>query len=261
MNVNFETLRIEDNSIDMERETGLTQSAFKRELSFFNSIKNGDVDSVKKKAGEYLKEGVIMGNMSSNSVRQFKYWAVATVSVATHYAILGGMDETDAFNLSDEYIRHIDSTNSMEELLPYLLDKATDLAYGVYNAKANLAFSAAVRRCLHYIHVHLHEKITVEDLCGECNLTRGYLSKLFKEELHLTIHEYITREKIKAATIMLGDGISLSEISYKLSFCSESHFIKTYKRLTGKTPVKALNYQSEPQSVEPESQLESELQS
>lgn len=245
MNNIYETLEKTDNSLYNERETGLTHSAFSREYTLFRSIQAGDVEAVRTKASEYLQEGITMGNLSDSTLRGAKYWAVSTIAVAVHYAILGGMDETDAFNLSDEYIRHIDSLHDFESIVEYLLDKSTDLTYGVFNARANLALSPAVRRAIHYIHIHLHEKITADSLAKVCGLSRSYFSTLFKSELHISIHQYILREKLNAATIMLSDGDSLSNIAYKLSFASESHFISCYKKYYGVTP-RSISLQKSP---------------
>lgn len=235
---NIEFIKENENTLYMERETGVTHSAFKREYELFSAIKNGDVNEVKEKAINYLADGITMGAMSENLIRQYKYWAVSTIAVAIHYAILGGLDETDAFNLSDEYIRHIDSMTTLDDIIFYLMDKATDLTYAVFNAKANTASSPAIRRCIHFIHVHLHEKITAEDLAIECNMSRSYLSILFKKELGQSIHDYILKEKLNASRIYLTEGLPFSDIAYRLAFCSESHFIACYKKVFGTTPGK-----------------------
>lgn len=262
MKTPVEVISKNDNNIFMERETGITHSEFSREYSLFCAIRSGNVALVKKKSKDYLTRGITMGNLSDNSIRQLKYWAVSSIAVAIHYAILGGLDETDAFNLSDEYIRHIDSLSNINDMLSYLSEKATDLTYAVYNSKAGKASSPAIRYALHFIHIHLNEKIRIKDLAKECLLSESYLSTLFKRELGVSIHEYILKEKLNAATIMLSDGASLSEIAYNLSFCSETHFISSYKKVYGTTPHKGrLNYQSEPQSLPPESQSDPESQS
>ncbi|SCX11424.1 AraC-type DNA-binding protein [Lachnospiraceae bacterium YSD2013] len=234
----FETINRDENSLSMERETGVVHSAFSREYELFECIKAGNPALVRDKAQAYLNEGITMGFLSRDNLKQYRYWAISTIAVAIHYAILGGMDETDAFNLSDEYIRYIDSAASPEAIVNYLLEKAEDLTYGVFNSKANRAFSPAIRRCIHYIHVHLYKKITTDTLAAECRLSRSYLSVLFKREMGVPIHEYVLGEKLEAARIMMSEGVSLSEIAYRLSFCSETHFIGAYKKRYGDTPGK-----------------------
>ena len=262
MKTPVEVISKNENNIFMERETGITHSEFSREYALFCAIRSGNVALVKEKSQDYLSRGITMGNLSDNTIRQIKYWAVSTIAVAIHYAILGGLDETDAFNLSDEYIRHIDSSNDINEMLSYLSEKAIDLTYAVYNSKAIKAKSPSIKYALHYIHIHLNEKIRIKDLAKECLLSESYLSTLFKKELGVSIHEYILKEKLNAATIMLGDGASLSDIAYNLSFCSETHFITSFKKVFGYTPAKGRqNYQSESQSDPPESQSEPESQS
>ena len=236
MKSKFETINRDENSIFMERETGVIHSAFNREYELFECIKAGNPSLVRQKARAYLDEGITMGFLSRDNLKQYRYWAISTIAVAVHYAILGGMDETDAFNLSDEYIRYIDSAGSPETIVNYLLEKAEDLTYGVFNSKANLAFSPAVRRCIHYIHVHLYEKITTDTLASECRLSRSYLSVLFKREMGITIHDYVLREKLEASRVMMSEGLPLSEVAYRLSFCSETHFIGAYKKMFGVTP-------------------------
>ncbi|WP_337404030.1 hypothetical protein [Suilimivivens sp.] len=76
---------------------------------------------------DYFNHGFIIGRMSLNEARQWKYWAVSVVAIAIHYAILGGLDKTDAYNLSDAYIQTLDSLSSMQEALSYLQEKALEL--------------------------------------------------------------------------------------------------------------------------------------
>ena len=75
----------------------------------FYSIRNGDIDGVRKALDLYKESGLIIGHMSDNQSREIHYWAVATIAVAIHYAILGGLDESEAYQLSDQYIQELNS--------------------------------------------------------------------------------------------------------------------------------------------------------
>lgn len=233
---NIEILPASTNPLFEERETGITHTAFEFEMALFQFIKLGDVKNVITSMENYLSSGLVVGRLSSNSLRQMQYWAVSCISVAIHYAILGGLDETEAFNLSDEYIRRVDQFSSIEMMIPYLQEKALDLTYLVYNSKFKETLSPVIRRCLHYIHLHLHNRITVATLAKECHLSCDYLSALFKKEMGMNVSRYIMKEKLKASEGMLSSNYSYDTICYQLAFCSEAHFITCFKKEYGITP-------------------------
>ena len=237
-NIRLKVIDKQENNLSAERETGLLHSPFNREIEIFKCIQSGDTEGLRVRMEEYFSGGVVMGNMSGNNTRQLQYWAVSTIAVAIHYAILGGMDETDAFNLSDEAIRHIDNLSDFDSIYAYLFNQAETLAMAVHASKSGADYPPAIRKVLHYIHIHLHERITVEDLSNHCKLSRAYLSSYFKKATGISVHEYVLDEKLKAAEQILSDGATVSEAAYRLSFCSEAHFIQAYKRKYNKTPGK-----------------------
>lgn len=227
-----------------QRESGLTHTPFQLEYNIYISIKNGDETALASAIDKYFDYGFVIGRMSDDSMRQIKFWTVSTIAVAIHYAILGGLDETDAFNLSDEYLRTADTFKTMEECIDYLKDKALELTHLVALSSKKDNYSPAVRKCIHYIHIHLHEKMTIEKLAQEVGLSRDYLSTLFKKETGVTLHSYITDCRLEAALPMLRQGVDCDYISYNLGFCSQSHFIKCFKTKYGQSPAKYIKSSS-----------------
>lgn len=236
-------LPIELEQITAEQELGITHSSFNEEYILFCCIQAGSVDFLRKGIKEYFSHEMVMGRMSGNNLRQIQYWAVSTIAVAVHYAILGGLDETDAFNMSDYAIRAVDNCTEEEDIFSLIKEKAIVLCKMVAAAKYNRAKSTLVRKCLHYIHNHLSLQITLDDLSKICGASSGYISKQFKKEMNCNLHDYIMKEKIEASLILLKLGYSYADICYKLGFCSESHFITCFKKITGKTPGKTELYE------------------
>lgn len=234
--IKLEIIDKQENNLSGERETGVIHSAFGREIIIFKCIQDGDLENLRSGMENYFSDGVVMGNMSASTIRQMRYWAVSTIAVAVHYAILGGMDETDAFNLSDESIRHIDTLSDFDSISAYLFTQAEVLATAVLESKSGQIYPKPIRECLHYIHIHLHEKLSAEELAKHCGLSRAYLSSYFKEVTGVPVHRYVLSEKLKAAELMLESGLSISETAYRLGFCSETHFIQVYKKQYKKTP-------------------------
>ena len=231
-----EMLPESDDAISEERESGMTHSPFYLDVVLYSAIRNGDTEGVIQSINDYLGKGLVIGRMSMSAERQMKYWAVAAIAVAIHYAILGGLDETDAYNLSDEYIRTIDRIKDMEDCISYLKEKALELTEAVADC-GKRKYSGQISTVVHYIHVHLHEKLDVKSLAACCSLSPGRLSVRFKKETGKGIHEYVLEQKLKASVSMLAEGKKLSEICYQLGFCSESHFIELFRRqYGGRTP-------------------------
>lgn len=242
-NYRIEMLPRYKNALFEQRESGMTHSSFALEYALYHAIQTGDEDSLMQTISDYFNHGFIIGRMSLNEARQWKYWTVSVVAIAIHYAILGGLDETDAYNLSDAYIQTLDSLSSMQEALSYLQEKALELVRAVHAAKSKNALSPKIRKCVHYIHVHLHEKITVHTLSSYVGLSDDYLSVLFKKETGTSVHSYILDKRLQAALHMLKEGLPCEQVAYHLAFCSQSHFISCFREKYGMTPVKYLRQQ------------------
>ena len=184
----------------------------------------------------YMNHGLVVGRMSLNYTRQMRYWAVACISIGIHYAILGGLDETDAYNLSDTYIRYVDDLTEVKECVTYLKEKAMELASKVRKFKERNIYSPIIKKCLHYIHIHLHERLPIAMLASQLGVSRDYLSTLFRKETGVSLHAYILHEKLEASKQLLIQGEAYDVISYSFAFCSESHYITCFKREYGMTP-------------------------
>ena len=229
---------LSDSEIFSERESGVTHTPYETEVMFYNCIKNGDCEKAEKMMNLLLSQSVIVGRLSDDPLRQMKYWAVCSITLGTRYAIAGGLDETTAFNYSDEIICKIDRMTSAEEIFVLLKDTCINLTSLVAESKNKVSYSAAVRKCIHFINTNLHEKLSLELLSKKCNLSPDYLSALFKKEVGQTIISYIKDKRLEAAKDMLYSGQDTSSTAYYLGFCSESYFIKCFREKFGITPKK-----------------------
>lgn len=237
MKYKVEILPQTPNALFTQRENGLTHSPFSLEFALYTALKNGDEAAMRLAMENYFTAGFVIGRMSADSLRQMKFWAVSVIAIATHYAILGGLDETDAYNLSDEYIRHIDGLFTIDDCMEYLSSRAIQLVRAVSKSKEGRTLSPSIKACVHYIHIHLHEKLTVKELAGHVQLSENYLSRLFHQEIGQPVSRYILDQKLNASLAMLNAGVPYGQVAYNLSFCSQSHFIQCFKKKYGKTPA------------------------
>lgn len=91
---------------------------------------------------------------------------------------------------------------------------------------------------LQYIRSNLDKDIRRGDIANLVFLNQNYVSRLFKNEMGVSLKEYIILEKMKAAQILLkSTNMPISMIASKVGYTNFSHFSQTYKKIVGSAPV------------------------
>jgi AraC family transcriptional regulator len=81
-------------------------------------------------------------------------------------------------------------------------------------------------------------KITLDELSREAGVHPVHLSRVFRKWKGAGIGEYMHRLRIRAACEqMLSPEIPIAEISLATGFSDQSHFTRSFRRLTGMTPA------------------------
>lgn len=216
-------------------EQGMQHTAYRDEIRLLSCVKAGDVAKLFEEAKNF-QQGIFVGQMANSSIMQYKYMAVSCITLATRYAIQGGLNENEAYNFSDEFIRLIDSQNEPDKIIGFIFEKIIELTNLVKEARKKPKHSPYIKKCLLIIEKKLNEKITVTMLAEECGITADYLSQLFKKEMGEKISSYILRHKLELAQTLIFDGFDNSKICYMLGFSSQSHYISAFKKQFGVTP-------------------------
>ena len=100
------------------------------------------------------------------------------------------------------------------------------------------SYSPRLVKMMTYIEEHLGEKIELADIAEHVGISRTYASAVFREELGMTISEFILRERMLEAKRMLRDtDLTVASIADRLGFCSQSYFTKNFTGTEGMTPV------------------------
>lgn len=90
---------------------------------------------------------------------------------------------------------------------------------------------------IEYLNAHLHERITIADICAALHYNKSYLFKQFKKATDRGVMAYFIGLKIAEAKKMLGNSaLSIARIATELAFDSPNYFAKAFKKETGMTP-------------------------
>lgn len=89
-----------------------------------------------------------------------------------------------------------------------------------------------------YIADHLADKLTLQVLCDEFNLTQGQLNRIFKEELHLSFQSFVRNARLAEAQKLLRQtDRPVSEIAKQVGCGGHTLFDKFFKKHVGCTPT------------------------
>lgn len=208
---------------------------YSAEIRLLSCVQQGDIESLITQL-KNLDSIIVMGRMSDDELTQYKYMAVSTITLATRYAIQGGLSETKAYEFSDRVINAIDKLTDKNEILMCLGIEIVKLTEVVKRNKKNPEFSPHTRNCIKYINENLSQKISVSSVAKYCGISADYLSQIFKKEIGENLSTYILRQKLEKAKMMLMDGCSSKEICTKLEFSSPAYFVTVFKRFYQMTP-------------------------
>lgn len=90
-----------------------------------------------------------------------------------------------------------------------------------------------------YINDYLDQELSLEELAAIAQLSPYHFCRSFKGYTGLTPHQYVIRQRVDRAKLLLKDGkMGISEVAIACGFTHQSHLNRHFKRLTGVTPKK-----------------------
>ena len=94
----------------------------------------------------------------------------------------------------------------------------------------------AVRRARNYLEAHPTENITLAELAGVSNLSPFHLLRVFRVEMGLPPHAYLTQLRVATAKRLLTWSLPIPQVAVVAGFSDQSHLTRHFKRLVGVTP-------------------------
>ena len=96
--------------------------------------------------------------------------------------------------------------------------------------------SPRVLKVIEFIRENYSSRISIDSLAKSLGVSPSYLSRQFKREVGATIHEYVLNHRISESLKLLKNG-SVAECAFSMGFADSSHYISTFKRVLGVTPM------------------------
>jgi len=89
-----------------------------------------------------------------------------------------------------------------------------------------------------YIQENFHHPITRDSIANRFSLSANHLSRLFRQQGHMTLTDYIIWVRLDRAKFMLKKyNFKLSEVAKRCGFKDVNYFCRVFKHRTGQTPT------------------------
>jgi two-component system response regulator YesN len=103
---------------------------------------------------------------------------------------------------------------------------------------ASLGRSVQILRVMEWIEREYAAELNLDQLASRAYLSPGHLSKRFKQETGMTVHEYIIQTRLaKAKELLLRElNLKVYEVGARVGYPDATYFNKLFKRHVGVTP-------------------------
>jgi AraC-like DNA-binding protein len=155
----------------------------------------------------------------------------------------------DGFSGIKKILLQLDDACKSQEFGSQLLKNSLFLQFIVYlnriflGHKADIqnpdiGYDETVGNLLQYINSNLCEDLSTDKVASVCHLSKYYLMRKFKQQTGYTIHNYILQKRLIAATALIKEGKSVTQVCLECGFGDYSNFIRSFKQVYGVSPKK-----------------------
>lgn len=142
------------------------------------------------------------------------------------------LTESDRFEVAQLAIRIGADDIILKPIEPDKLKESLELVIG-YNFTSNETVNGVVE----YINRNYKKNITLREISEVFFINKDYISRIFKENMGITILKYINKVKIMNSLELIDQGYSLSEISNMVGYYEYNTFYRNFKTFTKLTPI------------------------
>ncbi len=147
------------------------------------------------------------------------------------------MTNRELFDTHKVYHYQMENTDTLEQIHTLLITLCSNLIHEI-EAMRFINSKYLIHQAENFIEYHYMDKISLDDVARELNISKHYLCSVFKKETGENMSLYINRLRIeKAKQMLLESDIKIKEIFEKIGYSDQQYFSKVFKKITGMTVI------------------------
>ncbi len=139
---------------------------------------------------------------------------------------------------SEFYLKNAYTSELLSTCLKLIIINIVRLSEAQDNPKERKGYDV-VRRVIQYVENNYKTVLTNDDIGDYFHFNSSYLNRIFKQHTGETLHGFLVRYRMNLAMELLHtSSLSVNEIVNQVGFSDVPHFIRSFRKATGKTPAK-----------------------
>lgn len=149
----------------------------------------------------------------------------------------GGLPPLYIHILSEKYALAIEKAASVEELAPAFREQMVlEYADAVHRLSTH-GHSKKMISILEYISANIRSELSRSSIAEAFHISSSHLSQVFKEEMGISIVQYIQRQRIDLAVYYFELGeTNISEVASMVGYSDSSYFTRVFRKIRGVSP-------------------------
>ena len=211
----------------------LSKLIYEREREIIGKIRLGDRSGAKEILFQLL--AIILIQYLEN-FELLKISILELLIILSRAAVEAGAKIEEMLGMRYGFVTELARNKDQENLCLWVvkvLEKLTDRIYQTGNGKNY----QRLKKALDFIETHYGEPLNVNRVAKEVYLSSSRLSHIIKNELDITLVDYILKIRIdKAKGLLRERELPISQIALEVGFPDQSYFTKVFKKVENCTP-------------------------
>ncbi|RKY13438.1 MAG: hypothetical protein DRP52_02775 [Planctomycetota bacterium] len=206
---------------------------YELECQLIAKVKIGDRTGAKEILNSLL--GRILFNNPGN-INLLKARLVELLSVLSRAAAMGGVDINILLNKNLGYINKVLTIDTQEDICVWISHALDEFIESVYTSQ-DARKMQQLKPALEFMQYNYEHPLTLPDIAKAVHLSVSRLAHLFREQMGVTIVDYLTNIRINhAKRMLLTTDNNCTRICYEVGYNNQSYFTRVFKQTTGLTP-------------------------
>lgn len=211
------------------------EERYHNENRLLDFVRNGNYQEARKTFDGW-NHTVYIPPRTENRLRDYQNFTIILATLLRKAAEQGGVPPLYIDDLSSRFSIRINEARSTRELDDLRGDMIHRYCLLVQNHSMK-GLSPAVRSVVTYIDFHYAEPLSLRFFAEQTNLSRTYLSGLFKKEMGVPLTDYLHSVRMRQAMLLINSGsVPMAVIASSCGYSDPNYFIRMFKQIYGMTP-------------------------